>query len=138
MVRLRKNQRLVYAGEAMLRAPDGTAMHSIPQYMNVAADEADPDCITYLQNDECLVLAGVVHNDRKAAKERFDALKAGTANPPKISGTPLYIKVSETSISTKSQLSEEEEKACDFIVSDFMDMFSAAMRKRNALDKQKQ
>ena len=138
MVRLRKNQRLVYAGEAALRAPDGTAIHSIPQYKIVSADEADPNCIADLQDGERLVLAGVVHNDREAAQERFAALKAGTANPPKISGTPLYIKVSGASISTKSHLSKEEEKACDFIVSDLMDIFSAAMRKRNALDKQKQ
>jgi len=51
---LKPHERLVYAGTTALRAPDGTPLESVPQYMIVSADEAEPASVAELREDERL------------------------------------------------------------------------------------
>lgn len=136
VIGLKENQRLVYAGETALRAPDGTPLPAVPQYMIVSVDEADPAFVAELQDNERLILAGTVHNERISAEERFAALKAGQAQPPRAAGIPLYIKEDAENINPKTRLSESEEKACEPLIGDLVSAFSVQMRKMKALERQ--
>lgn len=136
MIGLKKNQRLVYAGETALRAPDGTPLPTVPQYMIVSAEQADPACVVELQDNERLIVAGTIHNDKKTAEERFAALKAGQAQAARADVTPLYIKESAENISPKSRMSEGEEKACEPLIADLLSAFAGQARKLKALERQ--
>lgn len=136
MIKLNKNERLVYAGETALRAPDGTPLPTVPQYMIVPAEQADPALITELKDNERLVWAGTVDNNRKRAEERFAALKAGEKPPPRTNGVSLYIKEDVKNINPKTHLSESEEKACDPLIEDLVSAFAAQMRQMKALQRQ--
>jgi hypothetical protein len=89
-VKLKKNERLVFAGNAALRAPDGTPLPSVPQFVIVGVDEATGS-VAELKDNERLILAGRVFTDKQRAEERFAALKAGREQPPREVGTPLYV-----------------------------------------------
>lgn len=136
MIGLKKNQRLIYAGETALRAPDGSPLPAVPQYMIVTVDEADPACVVELQKNETLVVAGTVHNDKKTAEERFAALKAGREQAARADGIPLYIKEDAENINPKTRLSESEEKACEPLIGDLLTEFSIQVRKKKALERQ--
>lgn len=136
MIELKENQRLVYAGETALRAPDGTPLPAVTQYMIVSAEEADPAFIAELSENERLILTGTVHKERKSAEERFAALKAGQAQPPSAAGVPLYIKEDAENINPKTRLSESEEKACEPLIGDLVSAFAAQMRRVKALERQ--
>lgn len=127
MIKLKKGERLVYAGETALRAPDGTLLNAVPQYMIVPESEADPSAVKGMKENERLVPIGTV-GERKRAEERFAALKAGKTPPPRENITTLYIKEEVTKINPKTRLSQAEEQAIDpLIIEDFTAIFLAQM-----------
>ncbi len=132
---LNDNQRLVYAGETALRAPDGTPLPSVPQYMIVSADEADPTCVVELKENERLIVVGTIHNGKKAAEERFAALKMGQVQTAKKDCTPLYIKENANNINPKSRMSVGEEKACEPLIEDLVSVFASQMRELKASER---
>lgn len=109
MTKLNQDQRLVYAGRTKLRNPDGTAL-SVPHYMIVPADSADPNRTVELHDTECLVQIGIIHNDKKSAEKRFEDLKAGREPRVINDAMPLYIKESIENINPKTNLSMDEEE----------------------------
>ena len=131
---LQPNERLVHAGQTALRAPDGTPLENVPQYMIVPADEADPASVVELKDSECLVVAGTVHNARKAAEDRFAAAKVGHACPC-ADGTLLYIKDAASYVDKRTGLSAGEEKACEALVGDMLAAFAIYERRLRAQNK---
>ncbi len=125
MIKLKKNERLVYAGETALRAPDGTPLPSVPQFVIVGVDEAAGGVVE-LQKNERLILAGRVFNQKKRAEERFAALKAGREQPPREVGTPLYV---IENVETLNQNEREQESLNADIAKDITALFSLHMRK---------
>jgi len=123
---LQQHERIVYAGKTALRAPDGTPLEAVPQYMIVSVDEADPASVCVLRENDRLVMVGTVHADRRAAEERYAAMLEGRACP-RADGVPIYIKESAENINAKSGLSLEEEKACKPLVDDLVAAFAAVM-----------
>ena len=100
MFKLKENECLVYAGDAVLRSPSGEALPAVNQYTVVTVDNADPDMIVNLKEGESLVIIGSEHNERGAAEKRFEALKRQRAkNPPKGDGKYLYVKDSSEFLS---------------------------------------
>jgi hypothetical protein len=127
VITLKENERLVYAGNTALRAPDGTPLNSVPQYMIVPEDEADPAAVKGIRENERLVPIGIVCTNKKQAEERFAAIKAGRTPPPRESTKTLYIKEDAAKINPKTGLSQAEEKAIDpLIIEDFLAVFAAA------------
>lgn|GEM_PF-1808187 len=133
---LKENESLVFAGYAELRSPSGELLPAVPQYMIVNTSEAAADKAVELQENESLILAGHVHNDRKNAEERFTALKSGQNPPPRSKGVPLYFKEKAENTNQKTKLSIEEQKTCDLLIDDMLEEFSVAMRKKKALKRQ--
>jgi len=107
---LQPNERLVCVGKTALRAPDGTPLEGVPQYMIVQADKADPAAVEALRENERLIVAGTVHTDHRAAEARFAALQAGREYQPPEDGTPLYIIEPAENVNRKTRLSAAEEK----------------------------
>ena len=136
MIGLKDDERLVYAGQTALRAPNGALLPAVPQYRIVPAEEADPACVVDLKDDERLVMVGTIHNDKKAAEERFAALKKGRECPPLAHGIPLYVKERAENINPKTHLSAGEEQACEPLIKDLVSAFAAHMREVKALERQ--
>jgi hypothetical protein len=132
VIKLKKNERLVFAGNAMLRGPDGKILQNVPQYMIVNADEADPEAVVAVKKNQRVILAGEVFNDLQAARERFDAAeKAGRRpSPPplKEKGIPLYILEDEENVDPKTGLTHEEQRAIKALTKDLLAVFAAQMR----------
>ena len=103
MITLKENERLVYAGKATLRAPNGEVLPAVPQYMIVSVHEADPAAVVDVQKNERIVLAGHVL-EKKRAEERFAAIKAGRTPPPKEGGIPLYFLMDAENVNPKTGL----------------------------------
>ena len=136
MIKLKKNERLVYAGEAMLRGPGGAIIPNVPQYVIVSVDDvADPAAVANVKKNERIVLAGKI-GGLQAARERYEAKRAGREMPPKETGIPLYILEDVENINLKTGFTHEEEKAIRALTKDTLAVFSMQMRKRKALEKQ--
>lgn len=136
MIKLKKNECLIYVGETALRAPDGTLLPSVPQYMIVNINEADSSAVVKLEKNERLILIGTTFNEKKYAEERFAALKAGRECPPREAGINLYIKEDIGNINHKIGMSNTEEKAAASLADDLLSIFAMQMRKIEALEKQ--
>ena len=107
---LTKNERLVFAGTAALRAPDGSLLPAVPQYMIVDASKADPAKTATLRKGERLVQAGSVHS--RGARQKT---------------SKLFIKETAENIGRSTGLTQTEEKTCDTIVADMLAAFAAIM-----------
>ena len=110
---LKENQRLVRAGQMPLRAPDGKQLAAVPVYKVVLADDVSED---------------------SAAEERYKALITGEM-PPKSSAALLYIKDTVDSANLESELTEGEKRALNPLVAELGQMFAAAMREREKLER---
>ncbi len=132
---LNKNQRLVCAGQMPLRAPDGKQLAAVPVYKVVPAEEAGADSAEELSPNERLVLVGS-EESKATAEERYNALISGE-NSPRTSATPLYIKDTADSAKLDTELSEGEKQALNPLIGDLLCEFSAAMREREALERQR-
>lgn len=131
---LKGNQRLVCAGQMPLRAPDGKQLAAVPVYKVVPADESGGDSAELAPNER-LIAVGV--SERKAtAEERYNALIAGEM-PPESHTTPLYIKDAADNADPETGLTEGEKRALNPLVSELISNFSAAMREREALERQR-
>ena len=136
IIKLKKNERLIYAGNAPLRAPNGEPLPAVPQYIIVAADEADPAAVREVQKGERVALVGKAFNDYKSAEERFAALKAGRATSPPEVGVPLYILTGAESVNPTKGLTHGQEQACADIAKDLTATFAMHMRKIKAAERQ--
>lgn len=131
---LKENQRLVCAGEMPLRAPDGTQLAAVPVFKIVSAEDVGADSTTELLPNERLTLVGT-EQSKAAAEERYNALMAGETSP-KSHATPLYIKDTADNTDPATGLTEGEKRALNPLVADMLCEFSAAMREREALERQ--
>lgn len=136
MITLDKNERLVCAGTVALRAPDGTALPAVQQYIIVSDDETDHATTHAIKENQRLVCGGRVFTDRQRAEERFAALKAGREQPPREVGTPLYLIEDAADIDPKTGRTHESEKIIQTMSKEFAEIFSLHMRKEKALEKQ--
>lgn len=136
MIGLKKNQKLVYAGETALRAPDGTPLPSVPQYMIVNVEEADPAAVATVKKNDRIILAGRIFNHKQKAEERFAAMKAGREIPPKEENIPLYILTDAENVNPKTGLLYETEKACALAAKDLAALIAIQKRKEKALERQ--
>ena len=136
MIRLKENERLVYAGTAPLRAPNGTPLPAVPQYMIVSIEEADPAAVVNLQKNDRIVLAGLILHEKKRSEERFAAIKAGRVPPPEEGSIPLYMLMDAENINPKTGLPWSVEKACAELSKDLADLYARQERKKKALAKQ--
>lgn len=131
---LNENQRLVCAGQMPLRAPGGEQLAAVPVYKIVPADDVDGDSAELAPNER-LVIVGVTES-KATAEERYNALISGEM-PPESRTTPLYIKDTTNSASLESELTDGEKRALNPLVADLISNFSAAMREREALERQR-
>lgn len=129
---LKENQRLVCAGQMPIRAPDGKQLAAVPVYKIAPAD--CPNAET-LKLGERLTFVGI-EESKETAEERYNALISGET-PPKPHATPLYIKESSNDSSGDSGLSEGEKAVLNPLIAELMGSFSAAMREREALERQR-
>ena len=136
MIKLKKNERLVYAGETALRAPDGSLLPSVPQYVIVSLEEADPAAVAKIKSNERIVLAGRVYNHKLKAEERFAAMKAGRKVPPKEESTPLYILLDKAQVNPKTGAPWETSGALRLLGKDLAGLIAMQKRKERALEKQ--
>jgi hypothetical protein len=129
---LKENERAIYAGETMHRAPDGKSLLSVPQFKVVPVDEADPARVYQLKENEYLVLAGREFNDMALARERFAALQAGHEPPPREKGIPLYFVVDKEGLSLYKE--EQDAQTAD-ISKDLTQWYSMHVRKEKVLER---
>lgn len=132
---LKENQRLVCAGQMPLRAPDGTQLAAVPVFKIVPAEDVGADSVAELSPNERLTLIGT-EQSKTAAEERYNAIIAGET-PPKSHATPLYIKDTVNNADPETGLTEGEKRALNPIVMEMMNEFSAAMREKEALKRQR-
>ena len=135
MIKLKKNEKLVQAGTVELRAPDGSPLPAVPQYIIVAADEAD-SAAREVQENERVLYGGLILNDKKRAEERFAALKAGRDAPPREIGTPLYFIEGAENVNPKTGRTAEGDKIIGILSKEFAEIFAIEKRKEKALAKQ--
>lgn len=132
---LNENQRLIRAGQMPLRAPDGKQLAAVPVYKIVSAEDVGAESAAELAQNERLVLVGTTES-KATAEERYNALMTG-GFAPESHKTPLYIKDTTNSAEPEAGLTEGEKKALNPLVMDMMGEFSAAMREKEALKRQK-
>ncbi|MCL2356608.1 MAG: hypothetical protein FWC70_05530 [Defluviitaleaceae bacterium] len=127
MIKLKKGELLVYAGDTALRAPNGTLLPSVPQFVILTAADP-PAAATPLKKTERLIMAGQVFHEKKRAEERFAALKAGRESPPKeAGGTPLYV-VEDAKNFNSAGFTSEDEKANAALAAELTSIFAFQMR----------
>lgn len=131
---LKENQRLVCAGQMPIRAPDGKQFAAVPVFKIVPAEDVGADSVAELSPNERLILVGT-EQSKAAAEERYNTLISG-GNVPKLHATPLYIKESANDKNADSGLSEGEKAVLNPLIAELMGSFSAAMREREALERQ--
>ncbi|MCL2220838.1 MAG: hypothetical protein FWC20_00750 [Oscillospiraceae bacterium] len=136
IIKLKKNERLVYAGDAPVRAPNGEFLPAVPTFAIVSTETVDPVNVVKLKKNERIVYAGEVL-ELKNAKERFEALKAGREKPPQESGTPLYIITDASNVNDKKGVTHEQDKECKEIARYFTPAFEMSMRKKRAAERSK-
>lgn len=133
---LNKNQRLVCAGQMPLRAPDGKPLAAVPVYKVVPAEDVGANSIIEdLLENERLVLVGTEQN-KATAEERYNAFMADKVRH-KSHATPLYIKDTTDGTSHDTGLTESEKQALNPLIGDMLCAFSAAMREKEALKRQR-
>ena len=132
---LKENQRLVCAGQMPLRAPDGKQLAAVPVFKIVSAEDVGADHAAELAPNERLVLVGTTES-KETAEERYNALMTG-GFAPKSCATPLYIKDTADNAEPEAGLTEGEKRALNPLIMDMMNEFSAAMREKEALKRQK-
>lgn len=94
-ITLKPNQRLMFDDYTRIRAPDGTLLPQVPQYVIVDVSEADPDRVEVLKKGEILEHIGG---------------KAGRSPDGKfLPSTPLYKKVKASEVNPQSGSSKGEE-----------------------------
>lgn len=120
------NQSLVYVGQMLIRASDGTKLEAVPIYKIVSSDDTGVCGTVNLAPNERLVQVGVMESKAEAEK-RYNTLIAG-GTPPKTHATPLYIKENVNNTDPKTGLTLEEKRALNPLVTDMLKAFSAAMR----------
>ena len=131
MIKLKKGERLVYAGEAAIRAPNGTPLPAVPQYVIRAAADSSGQSAP-LKKTERLILAGHELPEKKRAEERYDALKAGQkCLPREAGGIPLYI-VSGAGGFNSAGFAPEDEKINAALAAELAAHFSLHMGEREA------
>jgi len=136
MITLHENERLIQAGTVALRAPDGSPLPAVPQYIIVHVDEADTAAAREVQENERVLYGGVVFNDKKRAEERFAALKAGREQPPREIGTPLYFIDGAENVNPTTGRTAEGDKIIGILSKEFAEIFAIEKRKEKALAKQ--
>ena len=136
MVTLKENECLVRVGHIELRAPDGTPLPSLPQYIIVSVERADPAAIATVKENERIVLVGHYLRNKKNAEERFAAMKAGREIPPKEEVIYLYIITDIENIDPQSGLLIESAKACAAAGKELAELIAIHKRKEQALEKQ--
>lgn len=119
--RLKQNERLAYAGEAVLRTAGGSPFDSIPQYI-IVSGSVDSVAIPLRKNEQ-LTMIGTLHTGREAAEARFAAMLEGRAQP-QADGIPLYAKETVESADKTNGLSADERKICDSLVDELIAVFS--------------
>ena len=132
MIKLKKGEALVYAGETALRAPDGTLLPSVPQFVIAAIDTAAPARVATVGKNERVVLAGHIYRHKQNAEERFAAMKAGRKVPPKEEKTAIYIITDAENIHPKTGLPIETGKALYAAGKDLAALISIQQRKEKA------
>lgn len=132
---LNENQRLIRAGQMPLRAPDGKQLAAVPVYKIVSAEGVGAESAAELAQNERLVLVGTTES-KATAEERYNALMTG-GFAPKSCATPLYIKDTADKAEPEAGLTEGEKRALNPLIMDMMNEFSAAMREKGALKRQK-
>jgi len=128
MIKLAKNERLVQAGTVALRAPDGTPLPAVPQYIIVPADKADPAAIRAVRKNERLLYGGQILDGRGRAEERFDALKEGRKQPPRETGTPFYFIENAAKADPKTGRTAKENKIIITLSTEFAAAISAQIK----------
>ncbi len=128
---LKENQRLICAGQMPLRAPDGKQLAAVPVYRVVTDEEAGAASAVELKPNERLVLVGTSES-KAAAEERYNALMTGEFVPDS-EAVPLYIKDFADSTENETELTEEEKRVLNPLITDMMKSFSAAMREKEGL-----
>ena len=136
MITLKNNEGLICVGNIELRAPDGTPLPSMAQYIKVSIEKADPAAIATVGADERIILAGRVSCHKQKAEERFAAMKAGREIPPKEESIALYIITDAANIDPETDLLYETSKACEVAGRDLARLISMQKRKEKALEKQ--
>lgn len=126
IVKLKRNEQLVLAGEMPIRAPNGEPLPAVPVYMIAPVTDADAATAGAIAPNERLILAGYTEC-KLTAEERYKAIMAGVM-PPKTRATPLYIKESAHAANAASRLTEGEQRALNPLIADLMTEFSAAMQ----------
>lgn len=132
---LNENQRLIRAGQMPLRAPDGKQLAAVPVYKIVSAEDVGAESAAELAQNERLVLVGTTEN-KETAEERYNALMTG-GFAPKSCATPLYIKDTADSAEPEAGLTEGEKRVLNPLITDMVNQFSAAMREKEALKRQR-
>lgn len=130
---LKENQRLICAGQMPLRAPDGKQLAAVPVYRVVTDEEAGAASAVELKPNERLVLVGTSES-KAAAEERYNALMTGEFVPDS-EAVPLYIKDFADSTENETELTEEEKRVLNPLITDMMKSFSAAMREKEGLQR---
>jgi len=132
LIELNKSERLVFAGNAVLRAPNGEPLTAVPQYIIVPADKADPTAITEIESGKQLVCGGLLFTDKQRAEERFAALKAGRALPLKEPGTPLCFMEDVSNCNPKTGRTHGSEGIIHSLSEAFAEMFEIRQQKDKA------
>lgn len=132
---LNENQRLICAGQMPLRAPDGKQLAAVPVYKIVSVEDVSAESAAELAQNEQLVLVGTTES-KATAEERYNALMTG-GFAPKSCAIPLYIKDTANSAEPEEGLTEGEKRALNPLVMDMMNEFSAAMREKEVLKRQR-
>lgn len=132
---LNENQRLIRAGQMPLRAPDGTQLAAVPVFKIVSAEDVGTDSVADLSPNERLTFIGT-EESKATAEERYNAYMTG-GFAPKSCATPLYIKDTANSADPDTGLTEGEKRALNPLVADMICEFSAAMREKEALKRQR-
>ena len=132
MIKLKENERLVYAGDAALRAPNGTPLPTVPQFVIATIDPNTPAHIAIVGDNERVVLAGRVLYNKQSAEERFAAMKAGREIPPKEESAPIYIITDAENIDKKTGLPFETGKALFAAGKELAALISIQQRKEKA------
>lgn len=130
-----ENQRLICVGQMPLRAPDGKQFAAVPVYKIVSAEDVSADSAAELAPNERLVLVGTTES-KATVEKRYNALMTGGL-APKSCATPLYIKDISDSAEPETELTEGEKRALNPLVADMLNEFSAAMREKEALKRQR-
>ena len=134
--KLKENEYLVCAGNIGVRVPNGTPLPSIPYYIIVSIDKANPTAVVTVNENERVILAGHILHHKQRAEERFAAYKAGREIPPKEESTPLYIITDAINVNPQTGLLIETSKACVVAGKDLAKLISIQKRKEKALERQ--